>query len=420
MRSACRRCEMSLMPTSHETIRLLEQVRSDFDRLRVACAPIKMQLEHKATDAQAEGVEGIPYDVNGAVAFGSAGHREAFQRCDSKSNPLFREDPIFDANGKPIENSAGEAFDIVMPAFRSTVFSGASDDYRKLEHIAERGGRLIAKVEISWLRAALAGWRFSKHADLWWTVVFEIGWSKRHPLLNLERRLWLPSEVANVFVPYDLEQLRHLSNSGFGPGKAIPAQWLERLPEAFVSELPDAVSACFDAVDYILSEIASSERGDDSSATEVAINALIAPQIRRRFAVALTFPGEKREIVEPVADRLANALGQTRIFYDRFHEVELSRLNLDLLLQDFYRDDSDLIVVFVCGQYSEKEWCGIEWRAVRELMKSHARADEDVMIIRLDDSPLKGLSSLDGYLNVREKTPRQIADAIIKRWSATR
>jgi len=111
-------------------------------------------------------------------------------------------------------------------------------------------------------------------------------------------------------------------------------------------------------------------------------------------------------------------LDKSRVFYDRFHEVELARPNLDLLLQRFYKDDSDLIVVFVCGKYKEKEWCGIEWRAIRALMKDSSRPDEDVMFLRLDDGPIEGLLPIDGYLDVSGKTPREIADSILRRWNA--
>jgi hypothetical protein len=53
-------------------------------------------------------------------------------------------------------------------------------------------------------------------------------------------------------------------------------------------------------------------------------------------------------------------------------------------------------------------------------MKSASRPDEDVMFLRLDDKPLAGVLSLDGYLDVSRKSPRQIADAILRRWSLKR
>jgi len=51
------------------------------------------------------------------------------------------------------------------------------------------------------------------------------------------------------------------------------------------------------------------------------------PQNRagRRFAVALSFPGEARERVSTIALQLAKQLGRDRILYDQFHESEFAR-----------------------------------------------------------------------------------------------
>ena len=50
---------------------------------------------------------------------------------------------------------------------------------------------------------------------------------------------------------------------------------------------------------------------------------------RRRFAIALSFPGERREYVEQVANALLPALGgekgRSRIFYATWHELEALR-----------------------------------------------------------------------------------------------
>lgn len=80
----------------------------------------------------------------------------------------------------------------------------------------------------------------------------------------------------------------------------------------------------------------------------------------RRFRVALSFPGERRPFVAAVADNLKLTLGNDAVFYDSDYVAELARPNLDLLLQRIYHDNSDLIVVFLGGDYAAKEWCGLE------------------------------------------------------------
>ncbi len=133
----------------------------------------------------------------------------------------------------------------------------------------------------------------------------------------------------------------------------------------------------------------------------------------RRFRVALSFPGELRELVEPVAESLAQKLGRKSVFYDRFYEAELARPNLDTYLQTIYHDQTDLIGIFLCSDYADKEWCGLEWRAIRDLIKT--RRDEDIIIIRTDSSTIPGILSIDGYIDAHDHTPDQLADLILSR-----
>ena len=84
----------------------------------------------------------------------------------------------------------------------------------------------------------------------------------------------------------------------------------------------------------------------------------------KRFQVALSFAGEHRNFVEGVAEHLRKNLGQNRVFYDRYYEAELARPNLDTYLIKIYHEDTDLIAIFLCSNYAQKEWCGLEWRVV--------------------------------------------------------
>jgi hypothetical protein len=137
-------------------------------------------------------------------------------------------------------------------------------------------------------------------------------------------------------------------------------------------------------------------------------------QAVRRFAVALSFPGEARERVETIAEHLATGLGRDRILYDRFHEAEFARPNLDVYLQHLYHDDAELNVVFLCKDYETKEWCGLEWRAIRDLIK-HRR--QEIMLLRIDDGPVAGLFSIDGYIDISNRNDDAVADAILQRWT---
>jgi hypothetical protein len=135
----------------------------------------------------------------------------------------------------------------------------------------------------------------------------------------------------------------------------------------------------------------------------------------RRFKVGLSFPGELRGLVGPVAENLGRELGRERVFYDHFYEAELARPNLDVYLQSLYHDESEMIVIFLCSDYAKKEWCGMEWRAVRDLIKT--RRDADVMLLRADSSPVPGIFSIDGYIDITDRSPEQITRLILSRLS---
>lgn len=131
------------------------------------------------------------------------------------------------------------------------------------------------------------------------------------------------------------------------------------------------------------------------------------------FKVAVSFPGEKRQYVSRVVDALRGPLGKDSVFYDYDYQAQLARPNLDTLLQHIYRDQSDLIVVFLCAAYAEKQWCGLEWRAVRDIIKT--KQDERVMFVRFDDASIGGVLSIDGYIDGSSNTTKQVADLILTR-----
>ena len=134
---------------------------------------------------------------------------------------------------------------------------------------------------------------------------------------------------------------------------------------------------------------------------------------RHRFEVALSFPGEQRSYVDRVAGELDDVLGVGACFYDRFYEAQLARPNLDLLLQDIYGERSGLVVVFVCAEYDDKVWCGIEWRKIRE--RGAARDDREIMYVRLGEGEVAGMTHLDGYVDARARPPEEVARMIVDR-----
>ena len=133
----------------------------------------------------------------------------------------------------------------------------------------------------------------------------------------------------------------------------------------------------------------------------------------KRFQVALSFSGDRRDFVKQVAHNLAAKLGRDRVLYDGYYEAEFARPNLDTHLQRLYHDESELIAVFLCAGYETKEWCGLEWRAIRDLIKQ--RQAESVMPLRFDMTEIPGLFSIDGYVWIGERPAEEIANVILQR-----
>lgn len=143
----------------------------------------------------------------------------------------------------------------------------------------------------------------------------------------------------------------------------------------------------------------------------------------RRFKIALSFPGEIRDFVEQVANALADRYGKEYVLYDMFHQAEFSRPNLDLYLQNLYNTESDMIVLFFCDAYENKSWCGVEWRAIRDLINQRKNEDR-IMFVKCGEGVIKGIfQTTDGFFDVRYMTKKDIKEltsGIIKRFEALR
>jgi hypothetical protein len=138
----------------------------------------------------------------------------------------------------------------------------------------------------------------------------------------------------------------------------------------------------------------------------------------RQFAVALSFPGEHRSYVQQIDTALTKELDPSRVFYDDRFKSEIARPNADGYLQGIYHDRSELVVVFLCAEYERKEWCGLEWRAIRDLIKK--KQMDEVMFFRFDDTNVPGVYSIDGYIDARKHTPEEAAKFILQRHTSNK
>jgi len=133
----------------------------------------------------------------------------------------------------------------------------------------------------------------------------------------------------------------------------------------------------------------------------------------KKYKIALSFAGEYRNYVGSVADLLASRLGKNKVFYDKYHEQDLARPNLDLYLQDIYHNQAEKIAIFIADKYEEKEWCGIEWRSIRDIIKK--RRNDDILFIKVGEGDVSGVLSIDGCWDGIKYGPNKIAELILKR-----
>lgn len=71
------------------------------------------------------------------------------------------------------------------------------------------------------------------------------------------------------------------------------------------------------------------------------------------------------------------------------------------------------MVVFLGGDYQRKDWCGVEFRAIKEIIlrREHTR----IMFVRTDDGAVDGVFSTDGYVDGRNFTPAKVAEFVEQR-----
>jgi tetratricopeptide (TPR) repeat protein len=133
----------------------------------------------------------------------------------------------------------------------------------------------------------------------------------------------------------------------------------------------------------------------------------------KRFRIAFSFAGEKRDFVAQVAAILAQRFDEEHILYDKYHEAEFARYDLGLYLPKLYGEQSDLIVPVLCPNYDAKRWTGWEWVHIYGLL---TKSDgQRVMPTRFEYANADGLSPAAGFIELDDKTPDDLATLILER-----
>lgn len=133
-----------------------------------------------------------------------------------------------------------------------------------------------------------------------------------------------------------------------------------------------------------------------------------------KYQVALSFAGEDREYVNKVAELLkANGIN---VFYDKFEQVDLWGKDLGIHFDYIYRRQSQYFIPFISAQYEEKVWTNYEVRTA--IARAIENKEEYILPVRFDDTELPGIRSTLGYLDARNLSPEELANAVIQKLGA--
>ena len=135
----------------------------------------------------------------------------------------------------------------------------------------------------------------------------------------------------------------------------------------------------------------------------------------KRFAIGFSFPGAVRNRAKAIADILSATFSQDRILYDYYHAAEFARANLDTYLQNLYKNETELVVIFICHAYNQREWCGVEWRALRSRLNK--KDYDSIMFLKVNDGEPDGyFGNVDGSIDITTKSDDEVADLILQRY----
>ncbi|SRR6266487_165153 len=129
------------------------------------------------------------------------------------------------------------------------------------------------------------------------------------------------------------------------------------------------------------------------------------------YDIALSFAGEDRAKVEPVADLLKKK--GVNVFYDEFEQSRLWGEDLYAYLDQVYSKKARFCVMFLSRHYAEKAWTNHERKSAQERAFREHKAY--ILPLRLDDTEIPGVRATVGYIDYRKTSAEQIVDLILEK-----
>lgn len=129
------------------------------------------------------------------------------------------------------------------------------------------------------------------------------------------------------------------------------------------------------------------------------------------YDVALSFAGEDRDYVRAVAESLR--LNEKRVFFDEFEKARLWGKDLYQHLNEVYKSNSHVCVIFASKHYAKKRWTSHELRSAQA--RAFLENTDYLLPVRLDDTPIPGLNETVGYIDGRETSSAELAALLIQK-----
>lgn len=152
-----------------------------------------------------------------------------------------------------------------------------------------------------------------------------------------------------------------------------------------------------------------------------------------KYTFGLSFPGsikgqgsqviDFRQVVEPVAELMAAAAwNKKRVLYDLYHRGKFARPALARYLPAEYLC-CELVVVFLCRDYIDRQWCMLEWEVIKSLAANRDQSRRVMYLWRgeMEERVIEelGLSlNSDGFLLIDGLEPRDIWQWVLDRYQA--
>jgi AbiJ N-terminal domain 3/TIR domain len=133
--------------------------------------------------------------------------------------------------------------------------------------------------------------------------------------------------------------------------------------------------------------------------------------VGNEYEIVLSFAGEDRACVEKVAHILK--ANEVSLFYDNYEEASLWGKDLVEHLHKVYSGSARYCVMFISKHYAAKVWPTHERRSAFE--KAIETKEEYILPARFDDTEIPGLHKTICYVDLRHKSPEQLAALILEK-----